>query len=185
MRRHRFPLSLDQSIIQRLFFALWPDDAIRSALAAASQNLPIKTGRHVPPDNLHITLVFLGSVSAVTRARIEQAAEPISIPAFDLVLDKPGWWPRPQVVWLGTSTIPEPLQELVTGLSKAIRPCGLKLDDRPHRPHVTLRRKVNGLPKLGVIDPITWNVRSFSLVQSQSAPSGVIYKVLRSWDLHE
>lgn len=176
---------MDQSIIQRLFFALWPDDAIRSALAAASQNLPIKTGRHVPPHNLHITLVFLGSVSSVTRARIEQAAEPISIPAFDLVLDKLGWWPRPQVVWLGASAIPEPLRELVTGMSEEVRRYGLKLDERPYRPHVTLKRKINRLPELGAVDPITWNVRSFSLVQSQSAPSGVIYQVLRSWDLRE
>ena len=45
----------------RLFFALWPDDALRTALAAATAPAIAQVaGQVVPPGNLHVTLAFLG-----------------------------------------------------------------------------------------------------------------------------
>jgi len=45
----------------RLFFALWPDDATRRALAACASAVVAQTGgREVAAGNLHLTLAFIG-----------------------------------------------------------------------------------------------------------------------------
>ena len=50
----------------RLFFALWPTDAVRAELAAAAPSYSC-LGRAIAARNLHITLVFLGSVAQARR----------------------------------------------------------------------------------------------------------------------
>ena len=48
---------------KRLFFALWPEDSTRAELTAAMRRLqPEVTARWVMPENLHMTLAFLGDV---------------------------------------------------------------------------------------------------------------------------
>ena len=49
---------------QRLFFALWPDDAVRARLDQAGEELLGKRVKRVPAANLHLTLAFAGAVTA-------------------------------------------------------------------------------------------------------------------------
>jgi 2'-5' RNA ligase len=166
---------------QRLFFALWPEEAVRARLAAV---LPATLdGRPVRSDNLHFTLVFLGSVDEETRACVEQAASGVACAPFELLFDTAGYFPRPQVVWIAPSHPPAELATLVGALRDALAPCGLALDQRPYRPHLTLARKVRGRLVLPPIVPIAWPVAGFSLVESRSQVSGVRYVPLRSWEL--
>ncbi len=167
---------------QRLFFALWPDETVRAQLAAA---LPTATfdGRPVRRDNLHLTLVFLGSVDSATRACAEQAASGLVGTRFTLAFDVAGYFPRPQVVWIAPSQPAVELEVLVRALREALRPCRLALDPRPYRPHLTLARKVRRRPAFPVIIPIAWPVTGFSLVESRSQVGGVCYVPLRSWEL--
>lgn len=166
---------------QRLFFALWPDDRVRAQLAAALP--PVVDGRPVRRDNLHLTLVFLGSVDKETQACAEQAASSAVCPPFELAFDAGGYFPRPQVVWIAPTQPPAALGMLVRALREALLPCGLDLDPRPYRPHLTLARKVRRRPALSAITPIFWPVTEFSLVESRSQPEGVCYVPLRSWPL--
>ncbi len=105
---------------QRLFFALWPDADLQQRLAAASLALlpPHSGGRHVPPENLHCTLLFLGAVGAAQRLCVEAAADRVRAAPFSLVLDRFGYFRRPQVAWLGCSTTPSMLSRLVTDLAR-------------------------------------------------------------------
>jgi 2'-5' RNA ligase len=49
----------------RLFFALWPDDAVRARLTGVVDSLRrTVSGKWVKPDNLHITLAFLGDIES-------------------------------------------------------------------------------------------------------------------------
>lgn len=166
---------------QRLFFALWPDEAVRSALAAALP--PGLDGRPVQRDNLHLTLVFLGSIDKETRACAERAVDDVACRPFDLAFDVAGYFPRPQVVWIAPTQLPPALAILVQSLRDALAPCRLALDPRPYRPHLTLARKVRRRPGLPAIKPIAWPVTAFSLVESRSQPGGVCYVPLRAWRL--
>ena len=69
----------------RLFFALWPDTAVRDELYRAAQAAHDGSGgRLMRRDNLHQTLVFVGSVAAERIAGLEAAAAAIMVPAFKL-----------------------------------------------------------------------------------------------------
>lgn len=164
---------------QRLFFALWPDDAVRAELAGALR--PAPDGRLVRRENLHLTLVFLGSVNQETRACVEQAASGVTCEPFELVFDVAGYFPRPQVAWIAPARTPASLVALVQALREALVPCGLAPDPRPYRPHLTLARKVRRRPAVPVITPIAWPVTAFSLVESRSQPGGVRYIPVQSW----
>jgi len=170
-----------QTNSQRLFFALWPDDKTRKAIASvvkqASQH---HRGNSIRTDNLHLTLAFLGNVNLMQRECVEALAESMSITPFSLCLDHLGVFPRPKVLWLGVKEKPDALKQLATRLGKGARDCGIKLDGKGFNPHVTLMRKVSKLNEFQV-EPIYWNVDQFCLVQSISHPEGVEYQVVKRW----
>ena len=73
------------AIRQRLFFALWPDDDTRHALARlAKTRLPSGSGRLVAAQNIHLTVAFLGAVDAGFRENVERAAGSLSAPALQV-----------------------------------------------------------------------------------------------------
>lgn len=164
---------------RRLFFALWPDEAVRRGIVESRKRLGAISRRRVPDHNLHLTLAFLGDRPAGELADIETAADTLSASAFDLVLDRFGWFARAGVVWLGGEA-PEAARTLAAGLGEAVGALGIDLDRRPFRPHVTLFRKVRRRPGLPAPEPLDWPVRDFVLVESIP---GWSYQVLRTWSL--
>ncbi|MEW5757067.1 MAG: RNA 2',3'-cyclic phosphodiesterase [Pseudomonadota bacterium] len=177
--------SISPSDTQRLFFALWPHDDMRQQLAAVVKAGERWGGRAVATENLHMTLVFLGSITQAQRAFLEQQAERLTLSSFTLWLDHLGHWPKPQVLWLGVPEVPRPLLDLVEALNRAVADCGLRPDDRPYAPHLTLRRKVAKGPRNESIAPLEWSVHDFALVESNTLSSGVEYRVLRTWPLQQ
>jgi 2'-5' RNA ligase len=169
---------------QRLFFALWPAPDVQQALAArAEEALGHRRARRIPAEKLHITLAFLGEVSAETRACAEAAADSLQGTAFDLAIDELGYWSRRSLLWAGFSDTPPALSRLVTDLAAGLEPCGIPPDDRPFRPHITLARKAPRLPPRRAVEPVTWPVRRFVLVESRLEPQGAVYSVVREWPL--
>ena len=170
--------------VRRVFLALWPGTDLRNALADVQRRFPQNIGRAVNADNLHITLVFLGSTPGERRACLEDALTGIKLPGFSFPLDQFGYWRKPQVLWAGSNNVPAALTTLVDVMtSKAIK-CGFKLDPRPFHPHLTLFRKVRKSPRdMPSMEPILWSADSYALVESVTAASGVCYKVLKTWAL--
>ena len=169
---------------QRLFFALWPDDDTRSALARlARSRLASGSARLVPAQNFHLTLVFVGSVDGDFRACAERAAERLSVQAFSLEFLRVGYWPRPQVLWSAPDRTPDALAGLASTLSNALVRCGHEPTSRPFHAHITLARKVRGPVSETVHTPVRWPVSEFHLVASETLPRGARYRRLRSWSL--
>ena len=167
----------------RLFFALWPDDAVRSQLAEAAARLPRGTGRAVPAANLHITLEFIGSANDDTRTCLETAAGRVTVEPFDLILSRFGYWPQPRIIWFGPHHLPPELLALAFKLRDTAAECGIDAETRPYRPHVSLVRKVVRQPRWPEVTPIEWPVREFVLCQSVSTDQGTHYEVLQRWPL--
>ena len=165
----------------RLFFALWPDDETRQALARLHQSMATKGLKLVQPHNLHVTLVFLGQVDAETESLIKQAVADITTQPFTLTFDSLSYWRRPRILCLSCrQPAPKPAMMLVSALDTAAANCGLRTDTRPYTPHITLARHVRHLPDIK-IEPIVWRAETFSLIESCSEPEGVRYKVLQQW----
>ena len=136
----------------------------------------------MPPENLHLTLLFLGQVEAAhLDALLEMAAAP-SAAAFDLILDRFGQFNRKsdRMLWLGPSRPPAELMALREALCQACVPLGLRTPTETFRPHVTLSRKADPAPRLPAHpEPgIAWPVRHFELVESHRLPHGVRYETL-------
>ncbi|MGH6635023.1 MAG: RNA 2',3'-cyclic phosphodiesterase [Gammaproteobacteria bacterium] len=175
--------NLQCAATQRMFFALWPDEEVRAAIAGLVSVLPLRGVRPIPPQNIHATLVFLGSITRDTRRALECAVDDLRSRPFELVLDTRGWWRRPQVLWVGASTAPPELAQLVAGLKSAAAELGLKTDPRPYQPHVTIARKVNRPTAVSAFQPIAWQVADFCLVESVTGAGGAAYCARRSWSL--
>jgi len=170
--------------VQRLFLAIWPNEAARAALADVQKRFPSGTGRAVNSDNLHITLVFLGATHEEQRQCVEQVMARVNSPEFSFTLDQLGYWRKPQVLWAGSSVTSSPLLMLAESVRDAAAQCGFRIEELPFQAHLTLFRKVRKpLRNAPAMMPIPWAVNSFTLVESITAESGVFYKVLRTWPL--
>ena len=169
---------------RRLFFALWPEPALQRALyAQARAVLPYGAGRLVVPENLHLTLVFLGHVGENRRHCLEAAAAAVRIGKFSLEFDVAGYWPQPRVVWFGCSRPPQALLDLAAALQSGAGGCGFAADHRPYAAHLTVARKLAHNPGAMAIAPVHWPVEEFVLAESQTRSDRAYYRPLQTWML--
>ncbi|HVR88632.1 MAG TPA: RNA 2',3'-cyclic phosphodiesterase [Candidatus Limnocylindria bacterium] len=128
----------------RLFIAvpLPLDLCLRAAalLPAAQPGLTL-----VRPDLMHVTLAFLGWITdeRLPDAVAASVATATGQRPFELSFDRPGRFPpsgRPRVAWLGAGSGASELAVLAAAVTGALRERGLRFDDRPFAPHLTLAR---------------------------------------------
>ena len=168
---------------RRLFFALWPDDATRAALATLAREQIKRQAKRVVTDNLHLTLAFPGNVTARVQSCLEEAADSITGAPFALAIDRLGYWSGPRIIWAAPAQTPPGLWSLAAALREVLATCGLEPEKRPYQAHITLARKASKALTVTRIAPIPWSIRQFCLVESVSEPAGVRYRVLRFWPL--
>lgn len=123
----------------RSFIAVDMPDKIRDILEDLQSELP--AGNPAPPDNLHLTLAFLGEQRVEMLEDLRAALERFSAPAFDLQLSGVDTFGGndPKVVFAGV--LPNPALEHLHGkLKSALHGAGLMLDRKRFRPHVTIAR---------------------------------------------
>jgi len=166
----------------RLFFALWPDDAVRAQLARWSRELhALCGGRPTRPENLHVTLAFLGSIEDARVAEVERTADTAGLRACTLILDRAGYWKHNRIAWAGASLVPPALEALVSGLRAALAKSRIAFDAKPFASHVTLLRDAREPPVVPALAPIEWRLDGFALVQSVTLPRGSRYEIRKSW----
>lgn len=166
----------------RLFFALWPDDAVRAELAGWSRELHVACGgRPTRSENLHLTVAFLGKVDDACVAEVERTASEVSPKAVSLVLDQPGYWKQNRIAWAGASLVPPELAALVSDLRGALAKSRIGFDAKPFVSHVTLLRDAREPRAIPELAPIEWRLEGFALVQSVSLPQGSRYEIRKSW----
>jgi 2'-5' RNA ligase len=166
----------------RLFFALWPDDATRAALAEWCRRIHRATdGRPTRAETIHQTLAFLGDCRPERLAEVEAAAGRVPPRRFELVLDRAGLWKHNRIAWAGASVVPAELEALVAELRAALAAARLEFDPKPFAPHLTLVRKARPGAALPALEPIRWPVTGFVLVRSVLRPDGSDYAIQRTW----
>ncbi|HZF17351.1 MAG TPA: RNA 2',3'-cyclic phosphodiesterase [Steroidobacteraceae bacterium] len=167
---------------RRLFVASWPTDGWRAEYGAALPKLEWASGgRRVAVANYHLTFAFLGPVADERIDAVRSGLGHIKANAFDVALDRLEYWPKPKVLCLVASVLPEPATALVGELWRALVRLGFKQDVRPYKAHLTLARHVERRPQGGAIDPIAWPVERIALVESTASEDGVTYTPLAFW----
>lgn len=163
---------------RRLFLALWPDDAVRTRLAALARQ---HTRHPVQAANLHMTLHFLGACTPEQQQCYIKVISGIKFQSFVLKLDYIGAWPRSRIQWLGISETSPALGELVGALAGALTGCDYRPDERRFVPHITLSRQArNPRIRAGLV-PVVWPVDAFVLAESLRIDGQVYYRVLERW----
>jgi 2'-5' RNA ligase len=161
----------------RLFIALWPTPATRTAVAAAQEALRCPAGtRRVAASDLHLTLAFIGAVEQDQLGRVTQAADMASA-RVELTLDRLDVWKGGTVV-LRPTCVPAPLSDLQGRLVHALQAAGLPFDARPFEPHVTLVRKARGINQTAV-PPVRWRSAGHVLALSAGGRYTVITRFAR------
>ncbi len=180
--------------VVRSFVALEISDGVREALKALQQDLK-KAGARVgwvAPENIHLTLVFLGDVF---HSQIEPLAKSLDevaaqTAAFSCDVAGSGFFgsPRaPRVLWIGVKDQDHAVTGLQSRVEAAVRGLGLKTEERAFHPHLTLGRvrtrdRVDELTsRLASATNAAYGsveVRRLLLMQSHLEHQGVRYTVL-------
>jgi len=166
----------------RLFFALWPDAAVRGALAAWATALQrVCGGRPTRSNNLHMTLAFLGDTALARVEELKRIAGDVTPRGFELLVDQPGYWKHNRIAWAGASGDPSALTEMVVDLRAALQAAKFRFDAKPFVSHVTLLRKAHAPAKMPALTPIVWRGSGFALIRSAPGPNGTEYTVEAEW----
>ena len=170
----------------RLFFALWPDDAARGAIAALAREVARRTeGRATRDETIHLTLAFLGDVDANRLPVLSAIADAVAriTPPFALKLALVGGFRDARVAWLGAEPVPAPLAALAAVLNRRLAAEAFRVERRPFAAHVTLARKCRSVPHRENVTPVAWAVDRLSLVASELASGGSRYRTHSEWPL--
>ncbi|MDH5473542.1 MAG: RNA 2',3'-cyclic phosphodiesterase [Gammaproteobacteria bacterium] len=174
---------MDKVNTRRVFFALWPDDGVRQKVIETFNQSPQSKlkGRLMRPENIHITLHFIGNVLEEKLDCLDQAAQTVTVDPFELSLDCYGYFYKARVFWMGCQVTPDPLKKLYTKLGNVLSPCDYDVNRRPYAAHLTLMRKLNKPGEFGNFAPIHWRVNNFVLVESIAVEHGVEYQVIKRY----
>ena len=124
----------------RLFVAIPLPPDLRQRLAFMGGGIP--GARWVAPENLHLTLRFIGEVDEGLMEDIDAALLGVEAPSFELVLAGIGHWETrgsATAVWAGVEKSPD-LLHLHDRVEAALVRAGLPPEPRKFAPHVTLAR---------------------------------------------
>ena len=165
--------------------------AIAGSTAALKSALPKPLIRWVAPQNVHLTLKFLGDVS---HTALEELAETLKVEVcsysmFSVLVGGLGAFPtprRPRVIWIGLET-PPALQALQRGVEMVAARLGYTPEERPFSSHLTIGRvsqKVSASDfqrirsmlestKVGALG--TLRVEAVHIFKSDLLPGGSVY----------
>lgn len=145
--------------------------------------------RWVSPDNLHLTLRFLGSVEAERLDRLGAGLQEIPFQPFEVQLGGLGAFgpaASVRVVWLGVEQGRQELERLSEAIEERCQAVGFEAETRPFNPHLTLararERRGARLPELPAPPKLpAWTASGFHLFRSQTGPGGAVYSILASF----
>ena len=176
-------VAMDDSV--RAFIALAVPTEVVRKIVRCQRELARTTGeavRWTPEEQVHLTLQFLGNISAAEVGRLQNRLAPLAR-VLHLRAHAIGGFPsrnRPRVIWVGVAGQIEELKELQAAIEQAT---GQK-EEREFHPHLTIGRVREGhRPKLNLD---RWKDESFGewethellLMQSKLSPKGATHSVL-------
>lgn len=174
--------------LNRLFFALWPDETVRSASreAARQLNLRLQPGGYLSsPERYHLTLLFLGDQVLPQHERAARlAVDALRAAPFDLCFDQAGSFRNKSIPWwLGPRQVPAGLTRLQERLRESLQRAQVPVDRMRFVPHLTIARDARRVLPVTPIAPIVWPVREFVLIRSHLDRQPVEYEILQRWAL--
>ena len=145
--------------------------------------------KSVEPENIHLTLKFLGEISDSQVEKVEEVLKDLEFSSFSLRFRGVGAFPnprRPRVIWIGVSEGATEFSELAKRIDTSLRKLGFPPETRGFKPHLTIARVKRGggaalsnfIQKYSLEDFGTLKVDSVKLKKSILTPRGPVYTTL-------
>ena len=185
----------------RSFIAIELPAAVLSLLDSVQQELKglrLKA-RWVRPQNIHLTLKFLGNIDSGEIEKIGRAMVDATVDSapFTLTIGGIGFFPdikRPRVIWVGLDGAKPALFNLQRNLADRLAIAGFPKEERSFKAHLTLGRirqavnpnivdqAIQGYSDLG---DLKFTVNRIILFKSDLKPSGAEYSHLKQMDVRK
>ncbi|MFW5707502.1 MAG: RNA 2',3'-cyclic phosphodiesterase [Bacteroidota bacterium] len=184
--------------MKRLFVAIKvvPEQTLLKALESIQQKLSADSINWVKPDNLHITLKFLGDTPEKKIPSIIGALHKSTDTLYpsEFFVEGFGYFGNlrfPRVLWMGIMERDQNnLEKVYAGVQKNLEPLGFPAEEHFFKPHLTIGRIKNIsdtriLRELeGIFSTLPFQkvpVDSFSLYESKLTPSGPVYSLVEKF----
>jgi len=177
----------------RSFIAVELGDGDLPTKITSLQRTLIQTGadlKIVEPQNIHLTLRFLGEISTGLVESVCEAMRQIKFQPFDLELEGLGCFPdyrRPNVVWVGIARGEVELRSIFDQLEPNLGKLGFPPDRKGFSPHLTIARVRSGRNRQKLVEAVealkdqslgSITVSRVKLKKSVLTPKGPIYTTL-------
>ncbi|MCX5700884.1 MAG: RNA 2',3'-cyclic phosphodiesterase [Candidatus Omnitrophica bacterium] len=186
----------------RTFIAIDLPDNIKETLRQLQDKLKASGAEvnWVEPENIHLTLKFLGEIDKALLPKIISVIEAaaLSTTQFTAKISSCGAFPKlnfPKIIWLGVDSGADKIKDIARGLEDSLAQLGVPKEERTFSAHITIGRTksqqnrdklIQGLGELGSClekDSLEFNVGKISLFKSTLTPNGSIYEVLKEVNL--
>jgi 2'-5' RNA ligase len=163
---------------------------------ATTQNQLAQTGadlKLVEPQNIHITVRFLGNITLAMAEKIFDEMKKIQFTPFTVQIKGLGAFPNPnypRVVWAGITTGADQLKNIFSQLEPQLRGLGFTPDSKGFSPHLTIARVRSGRNKQQLAKLLTEkanyefgavNAKCLRLKKSDLTPRGPVYSTLKEF----
>jgi 2'-5' RNA ligase len=171
----------------RSFISIDIPENIKEEIVNMQNSLPDFVGKKTEPENLHLTLKFLGEVDDGTISEIEAKLSRIKFERFETELETAGFFDNPErgIVWIHLTDC----EELQKEIDKSLE--GLFEKEKRFMGHLTIARVKKIKDKKKFLDELSkikirkvhFNVDKFYLMRSKLSKNGPVYSVLKEFSL--
>jgi RNA 2',3'-cyclic 3'-phosphodiesterase len=178
----------------RTFIAVELNSSLREALARIQKELKSSgaDAKWVKPENIHLTLKFLGAIPLDKIETINRVLQDIAdqFPAFAISLSQLGAFPKiefPRVIWIDLKEGKETLERLAKEIEAKLSSLGFPPEDRAFQTHITLARIKSAQNRLNLVKQLketdvpalNQKIDKITFFKSTLTPKGPVYEVLK------
>ena len=167
--------------MMRLFIAINFNPDTRARLLTLRDELRDKSsaGNFSEPENIHLTLVFLGECDAGQASAVRSVMDAVCFEPFPIAITRIGKFSRQggEIWWAGVRES-GPLLALQRSLTNGLLNAGFAVDARDYRPHITLGREVRTAERPRELDPFGETVSAIDLMKSERIKGKLTYTAI-------
>ncbi|PKM74004.1 MAG: RNA 2',3'-cyclic phosphodiesterase [Firmicutes bacterium HGW-Firmicutes-16] len=165
----------------RLFIAVHFSNEVKFALLSAIEELSAQavSGNFTRPENLHLTLAFIGESEDVQTIR--SVIDRCVVPVFEMAILGAGNFGK--LHWVGIENNPK-LKALAENIQNELRKSGFDIEDRAFKPHITIARKLETRSPVNLnVTRKAMSVSRISLMKSDRIDGRLTYTEVYGRDL--
>ncbi len=162
----------------RIFIAIRLTEAFKASILDAQEGLKEQgiRGNFTRPENLHLTLVFIGETDRIDD--IKTAVASVRFDPFVITTGQLGCFNgRSRVLWMGIQG-KEKVKALALRLRKALDERDIDHSHGPFQPHITLVRQPTETPLDIEVEDACMTIREIAVMKSERIDGRLVYTTL-------